>query len=96
MTIFENNEIKLDKFVSGSLSNNSYLISSKKDGNAIVIDVPDKPMELINKIPRNRLNKAENLEKIKVQFTMLQCLLTELTIEWQDILISVKWSIHLK
>ena len=62
MTIFENNDIKLEKFISGSLANNSYLISSKKDGNSIVIDVPDKPMELINKIPRNRLNKSENLE----------------------------------
>ena len=43
MTIFENNEIKLEKFISGSLGNNSYLISSKKDSNSIVIDVPDKP-----------------------------------------------------
>ena len=69
MTIFENNEIKLEKFISGSLGNNSYLISSKKDSNSIVIDVPDKPMELINKIPRNRLNKSENLEKIKILIT---------------------------
>ena len=69
MTIFENSKIKLEKFTSGSLSNNSYLISSKKDGNSVVIDVPNKPMELINKIPRNRFDKSENIDKIKILIT---------------------------
>ncbi|MEC7838070.1 MAG: MBL fold metallo-hydrolase [Chloroflexota bacterium] len=69
MKLFENKELKLEKFISGSLSNNSYLIRSKTTDDCFVIDVPDNPRDLINKIPRNRIKKSENLEKIKILIT---------------------------
>lgn len=69
MKIFENKELKIENFISGNLNNNSYLISSKLTENSLVVDAPDNPRELINKIPRNRLNKSQNLEKIKILIT---------------------------
>ena len=41
------------------MSNNSYLIRSKTTDDCFVIDVPDNPRDLINKIPRNRIKKSE-------------------------------------
>jgi len=69
MSLFENTNFKLQKFVSGSLSNNSYLISNKTTGESLIIDVPDSPRELINKIPRDRFDKSKNQEKIKALIT---------------------------
>jgi len=69
MKLFENKELKIERFISGSLSNNSYLIVSKATDDCLIIDVPDNPRELINKIPRNRINKSENLKKIKILIT---------------------------
>ena len=70
MKIFENKELKIENFISGTLNNNSYLISSKLTEDSFIVDVPDNPRELINKIPRNRLNKSQNLEKIKLELIM--------------------------
>ena len=69
MKLFENNEIKIEKFISGALINNSYLLSSKSTDESLIIDAPDNPRELINKIPRNRLDKSRNQEKIKILIT---------------------------
>ncbi len=69
MKLFENNEIKIEKFISGALSNNSYLLISKSTEECLIIDVPDNPRELINKIPRNRFDKSLNLKKIKILIT---------------------------
>ena len=69
MKLFENKELKIERFISGSLSNNSYLIISKSSNNCIIVDAPDNPRELINKIPRNRIDISKNLEKIKILIT---------------------------
>lgn len=69
MKLFENNEIKIEKFISGALINNSYLLSSKSTDESLIIDAPDNPRELISKISRNRLDKSRNQEKIKILIT---------------------------
>ena len=69
MNIFEKENYKIEYFVSGFLSNNSYLISSKKSDHATIIDAPENPRELLSKIHRNKINKSLNQEKIKVIIT---------------------------
>ena len=69
MILFENENYKIEYFVSGFLSNNSYLISSKKSGHATIIDVPENPRDLLSKIQRNKIDKSLNQEKIKVIIT---------------------------
>ncbi|MBI62636.1 MAG: hypothetical protein CL775_01175 [Chloroflexi bacterium] len=69
MNLFENENYKIEYFVSGFLSNNSYLISSKKSEHATIIDVPENPRDLLSKIQRNKMDKSLNQEKIKVIIT---------------------------
>ena len=69
MNIFENENYKIEYFVSGFLSNNSYLISSKKSDHAPIIDAPENPRDLLSKIHRNKIDKSLNQEKIKVIIT---------------------------
>ena len=69
MNIFENENYKIEYFVSGFLSNNSYLISSKKSDHATIIDVPENPRDLLSKIRRNKIDKSLNQEKINVIIT---------------------------
>ena len=69
MNIFENENYKIEYFVSGFLSNNSYLISSKKSEHATIIDAPENPRDLLSKIHRNKIDKSLNQEKIKVIIT---------------------------
>ena len=69
MNIFENEIYKIEYFVSGFLSNNSYLISSKKSDHATIIDVPENPRDLLSKIRRNKIDKSLNQEKINVIIT---------------------------
>ena len=69
MNIFENENYKIEYFVSGFLSNNSYLISSKKSDHATIIDAPENPRDLLSKIHRNKIDKSLNQEKIKVIIT---------------------------
>ena len=69
MNIFENENYKIEYFVTGFLSNNSYLISSKKSDHATIIDAPENPRDLLSKIHRNKIDKSLNQEKIKVIIT---------------------------
>ena len=69
MNLFENENYKIEYFVSGFLSNNSYLISSKKSDHATIIDVPENPRDLLSKIRRNKIDKSLNQEKINVIIT---------------------------
>ena len=69
MNIFENENYTIEYFVSGFLSNNSYLISSKKSDHATIIDAPENPRDLLSKIHRNKIDKSLNQEKIKVIIT---------------------------
>ena len=69
MNIFENENYTIEYLVSGFLSNNSYLISSKKSDHATIIDAPENPRDLLSKIHRNKIDKSLNQEKIKVIIT---------------------------
>ena len=69
MKLYENKEIQIEKFISGGLSNNSYLITNTSTNECLIIDVPDNPRELINKTPRNKFDKTLNQEKIKIAIT---------------------------
>ena len=83
MNIFENENYKIEYFVSGFLSNNSYLISSKKSDHATIIDAPENPRDLLSKIHRNKIDKSLNQEKIKVIITHGH----HDHIEWLDLLV---------
>ena len=63
MIIYENATYKIQRFVSGMLDNNSYLISSAKTNKSIIIDILDNPRDLFSKIPRDRINKLNNIKK---------------------------------
>ena len=63
MIIYENASYKIQRFVSGMLNNNSYLISSAKTNKSIIIDILDNPRDLFSKIPRDRNNKFNNIKK---------------------------------
>ena len=52
MIIFENTNYKIQSFISGMLSNNSYLITSKASDKNIIIDIPYIPRDLFSKIPK--------------------------------------------
>lgn len=69
MNIFENENYKIEYFVSGFLSNNSYLISSKNSEHSTIIDVPENPRDLLSKIQRNKIDKSLNQKKINVIIT---------------------------
>jgi hydroxyacylglutathione hydrolase len=69
MIIFENKTFKIESFISGSLENNSYLLISKTTHHTIIIDIPDNPKELINAIPKNKLDKSKNIDTIKAIIT---------------------------
>ena len=45
MIIYENATYKIQRFVSGMLDNNSYLISSAKTNKSIIIDILDNPRD---------------------------------------------------
>ena len=62
MIIFENTDYKIQSFISGMLSNNSYLITSKTSKKNIIIDIPYIPRDLFSKIPRDPLNKSNNVK----------------------------------
>ena len=64
MIIFENQTFKIESFISGSLKNNSYLFISKPTHHSIIIDIPDNPKELINAIPKNKLDKSNTTQAI--------------------------------
>ena len=62
MIIFENTNYKIQSFISGMLSNNSYLITSKASDKNIIIDIPYIPRDLFSKIPRDPMNKSNNIK----------------------------------
>ena len=62
MIIFENTNYKIQSFISGMLSNNSYLITSKASNKNIIIDIPYIPRDLFSKIPRDPMNKSNNIK----------------------------------